>query len=370
MENKIINIVDRQAGRLVETSVQTNFDPIENLRESLFENYVKRTGGKLRNLSLAEAWVLSPDAANLLRDGVRYLAFSGYQEMNAEWEQLARIESSNRPQEEYLLDASVGTLPKVRSGENVPEVLSSFDRGIIIKNDMYAGIVSITGDDIRFDRLGKIRQIAPTLGRAARQTEAEAVYSVITTTGNYTRTATAGDNDGIVGNGANTQTLTFNATNLQAAKLIVGTAKDRKSGAYLGFNPDTLIVAPGMEMAAKQLLMSDTIFRVGGNTTNETVGQGITNPYFNMVDKIIVSSWFGAKANSQYAWALCDSRQQSLMFQRVEPFNVMEENPGMTSESYINRDVIRYKAMGYFGVGIVDDRAWFYSNSSTAPTVS
>jgi len=132
----------------------------------------------------------------------------------------------------------------------------------------------------------------------------------------------------------------------------------------------TLIVPPGLAIAAKQILLSDTIMRVGGNTTNETVGTGTTNPFFNMVSNIVVSSWLGAKAGSQYAWALCDSRVQGLVFQRVSPFNIMEENQGMTSESYITRDVIRYKAMGYFGTGMVDDRAWFYSNSSTAPTVS
>jgi phage major head subunit gpT-like protein len=362
---KHIQIVDRQAGRLVETS----FDPIDHLYESLAEGFAARYGNK-RRFSMEEAWVASPDAANLLRDGIRFLAFNAYREMPAEWERFTLVQNSDKPQEEYLLDGSVGTFPRVKSGEAVPTVISGFDRGVTIKNYQYAGLAEIVGDDIRFDRLGKIRQIAPLLGRAARQTETEAVYEVITSTGNYTRSATAGDNDGNVGNGANTQTLTFNAANLQAAKIIVGTAKDRKSGAYLGFNPDTLIVPPGLEVAAKQLLLSDTVMRVGGNTTNETIGNGTTNPYFNMISNIIVSPWFGAKAAGQYSWALCDSSVQGLVFQRVAPFNIMEENQGMTSESYITRDVIRYKAMGYFGTGMVDDRAWFYSNSTTAPTVS
>lgn len=356
-----IKIVDRQAGRLVET----NFDPVEHLYETLAEGFAARYGTK-RRFSMEEAWVASPDAANLLRDGIRYLSFAAYREMPAEWEKFSLVLNSDKPQEEYLLDGAVGTFPRVKSGEAVPTVISGFDKGVTIKNYQYAGLAEVTGDDIRFDRLSKIRQIAPLLGRAARQTEAEAVYEVITTTGNYTRTATAGDND----IGANTQTLTFNATNLQAAYNIIATAKDRKSGAYLGMVPNTLIVAPGNAIAAKQLLMSDTVMRVGGNTTNETVGNGTTNPFFNMVNNIIISPWFGAKAGSQYAWALCDSSVQGVIFQRVSPFNVMEENQGMTSESYITRDVIRYKAMGYFGTGMVDDRAWFYSNSSTAPTVS
>ena len=49
------------------------------------------------------------------------------------------------------------------------------------------------------------------------------------------------------------------------------------SGTYLGLNPDTLICGPRLEFAVKQLLLSDNVQRVGGNTTNETRGTGTTN---------------------------------------------------------------------------------------------
>lgn len=42
----------------------------------------------------------------------------------------------------------------------------------------------------------------------------------------------------------------------------------------------------------------------------------------------------------------------------------------MTSESWLTKDVVRFLARDYFGVGITDDRAAYYSSSTTAATVS
>lgn len=358
---RIINVHNVQAGDFREVKqpeVQVDYDFLEtfraHLRKTEYENGLS---------SLREAFVASPDAANMLRDGIRYLAFAAYQGTPVTWDQFTRVMTSSREQEEYLRDATLGTLPRVPSGSEVPSLQSGFEGGVIIKNFRYAGQVEVKGDDIRYDRLGKIAQIAPELGRAARATEEKQVYIDITTTANYTRNSTTGDNDV----GANTQTLTFNGVNFELACNVISTAKDRKSGEYLGLMPDTLIIGPRMEIPVKQLLMTGDLQRQGGSTTNEVRGTGADiNHYRGMISRIIISP----RLSSTYGWALVDSRPMSYIFQRVEPFSIAQEGQNVTSESWLTRDVTRYLVQGIFGTGFVDDRAWFYSNSTTAPTIS
>lgn len=334
------------------------YDPLTELRETVYA----RHGRGLAHMNFLEAVVQTPDAGNMLRDGIKFLAFSRYREIPAGWENFVMMETSSKPQEEYLRDATIGVLDKVKSGDAIKIKKSSFEGGVIVKNDLYANLIEIAMDEIRFDRLGKVRQIAQEMGRAGRMTEAKAAFDVLTTAGNYVRNSTTNDNDV----GANTQTLTFNGISIETAKSIIGTAKDRKSGAYLGFNADTLICGPRLEQAAKQLLMSDTIEREGGNTTNEVRGTGTRNPYFNIVNRIIVSPWF----SSSYSWALMDSSLMPIVFQRVEPFNVLQQGANEASETFMTKDSLLYRVSGYFGVGMVDDRCIFYSDSTTAPTVS
>jgi len=87
----------------------------------------------------------------------------------------------------------MGTIPKAPSGQPVTFAKSGFEGAVKISNALYRVAVMITGDDIKFDRLGKIRQIAASMGRAARMTEESEFYAAITTTANLTRNSTTGD---------------------------------------------------------------------------------------------------------------------------------------------------------------------------------
>lgn len=333
-------------------------DPIgEVIRKIKQTAFAEAIGG-----NLLEAFVAQPDAANLLRDGVRFLSMLAYAETPSTFAAFTTMTPSDRQQEEYLRDSIMGTIPRVKSGAETPMLRSGLEGGTILKNYSYSGLVEVTGDDIRFDRLGKIRQVAPELGRSGRMTEEAQVYSDITTTANYTRTQTANDND----KGANTSTLTFSGAGFETAYLTIATSKDRKSGAYLGLMPRTIIAGPSMIFPIQQLLFSPSFMRVGGNTSNETRGTGTDSPYIGMIDNVIITPWFG----SSYQWALYAPGHQSYTFQQVEPFNVYSETAGPTSEAWLRRDSLRYKVFGYFGTGFVDDRPWFYSDSTTPPTVS
>jgi len=335
-----------------EMPVLENYDPITNLLEREGSRYPMR---------LHEALVLKPDAASILRDGIRFLAFSTMRGIPKTWDQIARVESSDKPEEEYLRDGAMGVIPIKPSGEPVDFAVGGFEGGTKITNYLRRIGRQVTGDDIKFDRIGKVRQIAFEMGRAAVATEEATFYDVVTTTGNYTRNSTTGDNDV----GSNTGTTTFNALGLDTAFTTISTSKDRVSGQYLGYNADTLITTPKMEFPVKQMLLSDYLMV----TTSAGVrGMGTTNPYMQMgmLKRIIVSPWFG----TSYQWALVDTNAYSFVWQQVLPWQILQDNMNGTSEAWLVNNAIRYVIQGHFGLGFVDDRAWYYSDSTTAPTVS
>jgi hypothetical protein len=359
---KIITIDDVQAGRISERTIaapQMTHDPIRELQERVYKTGAER--GSMHNL--VESFVNTPDAFSLLRDGIRYLAFTAFGQRERSFASFTTTYPSNRPQEEYLRDAGLGTMPPVPSGTNAPLVLSGFDGGVPIKNNRYAQMIEVTGDDIRFDRVGKLRQIAPELGISAANTLEATVYAVITTVGNFVRAQTTGDNDV----GANTSALTFSALALEQAYATIATAKDRRSGSYLGLLPDTIIVGPRMQWMALQLLMGDAMVR--NSAASEVRGASNTPIYRGLIRNIIVSPWFATTANG-YQWALVDSTRTSLVLQEVEAFNVLQEGMDASSEAWLTRNSLRYLSSMYFGVGLADDRPWFYSSSTTIGTIS
>ncbi|WP_196301472.1 hypothetical protein, partial [Streptococcus pneumoniae] len=85
--------------------------------------------------------------------------------------------------------------------------------GLIIKNYKRGMIIPVTEEMQRFDQVNKVREIPDLLGRAMRRGEEQDAMNVITTTGNYTRSNTTGDND----EGANQASTTFSATGLITA---------------------------------------------------------------------------------------------------------------------------------------------------------
>lgn len=298
---------------------------------------------------------------DLLRQGVKFDVFSAYGEPAVSYPTWTNVVSSNKQQEEYLRDSGIGMLPVVNEGEPYPEAATNLDGGTIIKNYKRGFVLPVTEEMQMFDQLGKVRDMAQQMGRAARLTEEQAAFDVLTTTANYTRNSTTDDND----EGANQQTLTFTADALNVAFNCLRTMKDRKTGQYLGVNPDTLIVTPLMYVYVAQLLRSAELQRAHGATSAEVVGTGTVNPFFNVVRNIIVSPYLG----SEYEWALLESKR-AIQFQRVKPIEVLREAMNAATGQYFERDVIRFRIRTWFGVGMKDDRYAFYSDSSTKPTIS
>lgn len=361
---RIIRVLDAERGRFEESAPETpNSIQLDESKMPFPRDRKGRLTVDPEKFELAESAVARLSTKNfpdLLREGVKFMAFSSYNEVPVSYPQWANVVSSNKQKEEYLKDVALGIAPVVPEGSPYPVAGVGVGDGVIIGNEKRGYIIEVTEEMMKFDQIGKVRQITENMARSLRMTEEVAALSVLTTQGNYTRNSTTNDND----QGANVQDLTFSPTALVTAFNTLATMKDRRTGVKIGVNPNTLIVAPKLRWAAEQLIKSPEVMRVGGGT-NEIYGTGTNNPFFGAVTKVIVSPYFG----DGYQWALIESGR-SVQFQRVEPLQVLREQANETSGKYFEMDVLRYRIRSWFGVGMLDDRFAFYSYSNTAPVVN
>jgi len=165
--------------------------------------------------------------------------------------------------------------------------------------------------------------------------------------------------------GPNTQSLAFSGANFNTAYNVVRTMRDRTSGAPGTYVPDTLICSPLVEFAIRQQLRSTTLAPQQGNA-NPLYGQGTSSQFASVINRIIVSPFFG----DSYEWAIFDSSRVSVVYQELEPMNVIQQTMMPNNDAWFSFDSIKYRVTMYFGIGFVDDRPWFYSPTSDAPTVA
>lgn len=286
---------------------------------------------------------------DLLRQGLNFLAMSSYAMEPVVYPQIVGPETaSSKHQEEYLLDTGLGTAPVVAEGQDYPEAAISLEAGVTVKNYKRGYVVGVTEEMRRFDQLGKVEQIAEAVGRSLRVTEEDVVLTALTTSGSYTH--------------SNTAATTFSAGGIITAYNALATMKDH-AGNFLGVRPDTLICGPLVYFAALQLLRSAQVMRAHADDdstviTVEKYGTGTTSPFYGLVDTIVMTP----RLTSSYEWIL-GQRGRGLKFQRVDPARVLPP------EYFPENDTWKYYARTWFGFGILDDRFWYYSTSSTAPTV-
>ena len=356
-ETKIIEITDPQAGTVKETKIEEPEKKGSRILESL---------GFKGARSLREVATTS-EFPTLLRVGLKQILFDSYDMAPSTFQEWARAEQSDKPAENWLEMNRLGTLPFVGEGDPYPMSEAAVDRAVRIANAKYGMKFAITEEMIKFDKSNQIRQYPTDLGEAAKQTLEATAYGVLTNTANYTRTTAAGDND--VGN--NTAATTFSATGLITAMGVLTTMKDRKSGRYFNIVPDTLIVAPRLEFAAKQLLMSPQLLPVGSGATAGSglpfvYGAGTNNVFRGVVNRIIVSPWLG----TGYQWALMKSNR-AVVYQEVEPLQLLTgQIDYQNNGSYFNFDRIEYRVRLWFGFGMLNDRYCYFSSSTTAPVLT
>lgn len=364
---KVIKIEDVQAGKISETVINTTATTASELltqvhggdtrTASLTENG-RGLFGKYR--SLREAATTS-EFPVLLQSGLKAILFDSYNGVPVVYPQLVMMETSDKPAEDYLEGNTFGTLPQVGEGQNYPDVDTTLDRVVRITNSKYGGIFSVTEEMVLFDKVGMIRQLPADLGRAMRQTIEETVIAGLTATGSFVRNSTTNDNDV----GANTAATTFSAGGLLTAHRTIRTAKDRKSGRYLGIVPDTLLVAPGVEWAAKQLLLGNNLVRASANNAAEVYGTGQENPLRGLVSTIVVSPLVA----TTFGWLLFQ-KQGFAVLQEVIPLRFMAADAKTSdNEDFFKKGKLSYRVDAMFGFGILNDRLGYLSSSTTTPAV-
>ena len=349
---KIIRIDDVQAGKITETLIDTTpATPVMETGRNLF--------GKYR--SLREAATTS-EFPVLLQSGLKAILFDSYNGVPVVYPQLVMMETSDKPAEDYLEGNTFGTLPDVGEGQTYPDVDTTLDRVVRIVNKKYGGMFSVTEEMVLFDKVGMIRQLPADLGKAMRQTIEEVVVGGLTATGAYVRNSTTGDNDV----GANTAATTFSAAGLLTAHRTLRTMKDRKSGRYLGIAPDTLLVAPGVEWAAKQLLLGNNLVRASANNAAEVYGTSTdSNPLRGLVKNIIVSPLVA----TTFGWLLFQ-RQGFAVLQEVIPLRFLAaDNKTAENDAFFKNGKLSYRVDAMFGFGVLNDRLGYLSSSTTTPAV-
>jgi hypothetical protein len=282
--------------------------------------------------------------------------------MPTTWQLWAMSTPSDKPAEDWVEESQIGTLPVVPEGTSYPEFKLDLDRALQIKNYKHGGIITVTEEMIRFNRLNILKREAEKLGRAAALTRDTEAYAVLNATGNYTRNSTTADND----IGANTGSAIFGPSTLGTAFSTLRTMKDRKSGQYLGVMPDTLIVAPQLEYFAKQLLLSPLLVPYTPKpVVDSPYGNGSSNPFRGLINQIIVAPLL----TGAFGWVLMAAKQ-AVVLQEVEGLQILQTGQNVSYDPYFHYDYISYRVRDWYGVGMLNDRYAYQSTSATAPTIA
>lgn len=348
-QTKLIEILDPQAGKVRET-VLTGEAPV-NEQSALMKN------GERMSLKEA-ATTYSSTFPQLLQADLQTRFFNTYRGIPMTHQLWVDNMRSNRPTEQYLKDSPLGTAPKVLEGHPYPRVELDLDEVVNIANAKYGFIIPVTKEAIKFDQYNVLMQRTADRARSMAYTKEIAAYQVISTSGNFTRTTAAGDND--IGN--NTAATQFSATGLSTAFKTLQTMKDSKSGVYLNVMPNTLIAGVGLTWAINQLIMSPTLSGQGETDAIILHGQGASNPFRGVVNRIVITPFL-----AQYNWVLMEARR-AVMFQQVWDLEMTQTGP--TNYNYFQSDELEFKVSEFWGVGMLDDRFAYYSSDSTGPTVT
>jgi hypothetical protein len=346
---KLIEVIDPQAGTLKETVKER-----PTVGDLIFEH-------EGRPMSLREAAEFSmSEFPQLFRSALKPILFGEYAGWPGTHQFWIDEEMVNQEYVTGIANSGIGKLPVRPEGGSYTEIDVALDRSVQIQLQDRGAILPVTWEAIHYDRTGIVRDWLRDMAGAMAFTEEDDAYTVLTTTTNYTLSDTTGDNDV----GANTQTLTFSASAMVEALSLLRTMKDRKSGRYLGVMPDTLIVGAGLEMAAKQLLVSSELRGMGDTDAVLTYGTGTSNPFRGSVTQIVVSPFLG-----EFEWSLMERGKPIKKFVSAD-LELLEENMSENSSAYFERRSIRYRVSKIYGVGMWKQHFAFFSDSTTAATVT
>jgi len=345
----VIDVVDPVAGDLRETVLT------QQPNEVPFPIFEVNNGRQQKKMRLEEAASL-PNFPNVLRTGLRPILLSEYAGYPSTYRLWMDSEPSDSEYEYGLEFRQFGELPYVEEDEPFPELKAKEDRSVYIQNRKRGARFNVTWEMLKFEKTGHIREQTQFLGRAMAQTVEKQAYDLITDTSNYTRTTS----DNAVGN--NYGTVTFSATGLLTGYDTLRTMFDRGSGMPLNVMPNTLICGIGLDLAARQLLTSANVGGMGDTDAVLTYGTGTSNPFRGWINQIIVTPFLG-----RYEWVLMEAGRAAKEFVTFETELLTQ---GAEGYDYFQKMTFGYRVARGFGMGMWNDRFAYFSNSTTAPTVT
>lgn len=358
-QTKLIEILDPVAGKIKETTISGG---PRNDAQDIMENIEQVSGGRLHRRQRLEeiAYATTSEFPSYLKMGVRPILFDAYNMVPASSQVWAAVGSSDKPQEDYIEGSTLGLLPAVGEGDAYPEIDPQTDRSVTIVNQKYGAILNVTREMVLFDKVNIIRQQTEDVGRALAMTKEQNAYNVLTTSGNYVRNSTTGDNDVGANYSAN---LAFSASGFVTAVSTLQTMKHRKSGRYLGINPTMMVCSPQVQFAVKQLLLSDSLWRTGGSTTPDVYGTGLDSSFRGVITEIVVSPFM-----SGYSWAIMEPKK-AVQINQVWGPELFQTQAVPESTAFMIQDIYQYRADEMYGIGMLNDRFAFYSVGA-APVVN
>lgn len=270
---------------------------------------------------------------NLLRADFQDILLSAYGAVPAPLAGLCDAVTSVNESETYRGIKGIGPLTQiVPQGGAYGELMLGEKDTVTITNRKFGGLLAVTDEMIRFNKLAEFNRMASMLGDALARGVESQIADVIETTTNTT---------------ASGSTLTLNRTNLEAVinafQKQTGTDEEGKTF-YLGLAPDTLLIPPDLEFTARRLLNSTLIPGSADNDLN------VLKSALNVVVSYDLSStsvWYVLKSK----WA------NGLKLQKVigpPPEMSIQDMNATQSEGVFKYDTIRYKARTLYGVGVID----------------
>ena len=189
-----------------------------------------------------------------------------YARPTLQWQRIATVVPSNKASETY---AWLGQAPSMREfgAERIPKGLSEYS--YTITNKKYENSIRIDREALEDEQYGQLRvRVEELADKAARHPE-KLVFELLSD--GFTNLAYDGQfyfdtdhSEGASGTQSNKGTSAFSSTTYQTARTAIAGYKD-DAGELLGLAGDLLVVPPGLEGTARNLLNAD--FVSDGTTT-------------------------------------------------------------------------------------------------------
>jgi phage major head subunit gpT-like protein len=283
--------------------------------------------------------LVSSDLGKLLEAGVKTVFFKTYEETPAQYQDLVTVVPSTTQTENY---GWLGSLPAMRewTDERVPRGLLEHEFTIVNKD--WEVTVAVDRNVLEDDQYGQLKMRIQAMAEEARRHVDQLVFGLLAAgfaNGCYDGQSffSASHAEGDSGTQSNKGTGALSAATYGAARAAMMAFKDDR-GKVMGVVPDTLVVPPGMESSARQILNSDYY--------PESGFEHIGNPWKGSA-RLIVSPYL-ADANDWFLLATGRAvRPLILQMRREVTFNALEAG----SEAGFLRKRYLYGADARYNVG-------------------